>query len=192
MYGIKMKELKIERVTAAKYWDGFKEECKEEFFDFLHCGFSVLYSDEEKEKLKTFKPIFNEEAYVYLLAKIGGSIVARSFSEQASRDTLFMCMSYVKKKYRKKGIYTKLLKKTLSIAKKTGYLKVISCHNTSNNKIIIPKLKAGFVISGMRVNAGYGSVVELSYFFNMTESDMQDFRCGYRRPTDEIKEILSL
>ena len=48
MYDYLMKEINIERVSAADYWDGFKEESKEEFSDFLHCGFSVLYSDEEK------------------------------------------------------------------------------------------------------------------------------------------------
>jgi hypothetical protein len=187
-----MKEICIERVSAADYWDGFKEESKEEFSDFLHCGFSVLYSDEEKEKFKTFKPVFNEEAQLYLLAKIDNLIVARSFSEQTSRDTLFMCMSYVKKDYRNNGIYTKLLKETISVAKSIDYTKVTSCHNSSNNKIIIPKLKQGFVMSGMRVNAGYGTLVELSCFLNKTESDMQDFRCGYRKPTDEVKNILSI
>lgn len=187
-----MVKIEIQRVDGDLFWDGFKQESKEEFSDFLHCGFSVLYSEEEKEKFKTFKPTFKDEAQIFLFAKINGEIVGRSFSEQTSRDTLFMCMSYVKDEYRNGGIYTQLLKETIRIAKEIGYTKITSCHNTSNNKIIIPKLKQGFVMSGMRVNAGYGTLVELSLFLNKTESDMQDFRCGYRKATNEIKEILSL
>lgn len=187
-----MKNIVIERLKADVFWDGYKEESKEEFSNFLHCGFSVLYSEEEKEKFKSFKPSFKDEAQIFLFARLDGKIVGRSFSEQTTKDTLFMCMSYVKEEYRKCGVYTQLLKNTIQLAKDIGYMKITSCHNTSNNKIIIPKLKEGFVMSGMRVNAGYGTLVELTLLLNEREKDMQDFRCGYRKPTNEVKQILSI
>ena len=187
-----MDDITIQRVSSEEFWDGYKEEVQKEFSDFLHCRTSVLYSDVEKEKLSHLKPEFKEEGHIFLFAKKGSDIVGRSFSEQVSKNELLMCMSYVKSDYRNRGIYTKLLSETISVAKEIGYMKVSSSHNTSNNKIIIPKLKQGFVVSGMKINAGYGTLVELTLFLNETEKDMQDFRCGHRKPTEKIKNILSI
>ena len=187
-----MKSFEIIRMQSSEFWKGFDEESKVQFADFLHCGFSPLYSEKEKEQIKLLKTDYREERQIFLKVTVDGNIVARSFSEQSSKDTLFMCMSFVKKEFRNQGIYKKLLQETIKLAKEMGYLKIISFHNTSNNEIIIPKLKAGFVITGIKVNAGFGTLVELTYLFSPTETDMQNFRCGFRKPTEEVKKLLSI
>jgi hypothetical protein len=187
-----MNDVIIQRVESSLFWDGFKEESNKVFHDFLHSGFSTLCNDNQREQVKKLKPTLNEDRNIYLLAKLGDEIVGRSFSEQHSADTLFMCMSYIQEGHRDKGIYTTLLSLTIKLASEIGYLKITSSHNTSNNKIIVPKLKKGFVITGMKVNAGYGTLADLTLFLNPVEKDMQDFRCGYKRPTEEVKKVLSL
>lgn len=182
----------IECVTSEVFHEGFKEESNEEFQEFLHSGNSIFYSQEEKDKYRSFKPEFKDEAFLYFIVKLKDTIVARSFSNQISLETIMMCMSYVKKDYRGKGLYKLMLEATINRAKEIGYRKIQSYHNTTNNDIIIPKLKAGFVFTGMKINAGYGTLAELTYFFNEDEKDAVDFRTGYRRPSSKVSEIFKL
>jgi GNAT superfamily N-acetyltransferase len=102
-----------------------------------------------------------------------------------------MCMSYVKKDFRNQGIYKILMRETIKKAKEIGYLKITSYHNTTNNNII-PKLKEGFVFTGMKINAGYGVLAELTLFFNENEQDAIEFRTGHRRPTKNTQKALNL
>lgn len=185
-------EFKVECVTSEVFNEGFREESKEEFQEFLHSGNSIFYSEDEKSKFKSFRPEFKDEAFLYFVVRKGDLIVARSFSNQISLDTIMMCMSYVKKDYRKKGLYKLLMKETITRAKEIGYLKVMSYHNTTNNEIIIPKLKEGFVFTGIKINAGYGVLAELTLFFNQDEKDAVDFRTGYRRPSNRVSEVFKL
>ena len=182
----------VEYVSSDVFNDGFKEESLEEFQEFLHSGNSVFYSEKEKEIYKKFKPEFKNEAFLYFIVRQGDVIVGRSFSNQISLDTIMMCMSYVKKDHRNKGLYKLMMNATIVKARSIGYRKVMSYHNTTNNKIIIPKLKEGFVFTGMKINAGYGTLAELTLFFNEDEKDAVDFRSGYRRPSSRTREVLGL
>jgi GNAT superfamily N-acetyltransferase len=182
----------LECVSAEVFNDGFKIESDKEFEEFLHSGNSIFYSDEEKEKYKKFKPDFKDEAFLYFIVRKNDEVIARSFSNQISLDTLMMCMSYVKKEYRGNGIYKMMMDETIKRSKEIGYRKIQSYHNTTNNNIIIPKLKAGFVFTGIKINAGYGTLAELTMFFNSDEKDAVDFRTGYRRPNENVREKLKL
>ncbi len=182
----------IECVSSEVFHDGFKVESTEEFQEFLHSGNSIFYSEEEKKRYRSFKPDFKNDAFLYFIVKLGNDIVARSFSNQVALETIMMCMSYVKKGFRGKGLYKLMLKETIKKANEIGYRKIQSYHNTTNNDIIIPKLKEGFVFTGMKINAGYGTLVELTYFFNEDEKDAVDFRSGYRRPTKKVNEVFGL
>ncbi|MDD0854318.1 GNAT family N-acetyltransferase [Halobacteriovorax sp. GB3] len=182
----------IECVSSEVFFDGFKEESNEEFQEFLHSGNSIFYSEEEKERYRSIKPDFKDEAFLYFIVKRDDVVVARSFSNQISIDTIMMCMSYVKKDFRGRGLYKLMLQETIERAKDIGYRKIQSYHNTTNNDIIIPKLKAGFVFTGMKINAGYGTLAELTYFFNKDERDAVDFRTGYRRPSKKVSEVFNL
>ena len=86
------KQYVVECVSSDVFNDGFKEESKEEFQEFLHSGNSIFYSEEEKEKYKQFKPIFKDEAFLYFIVRKGDIVVARSFSNQISLDTIMMCI----------------------------------------------------------------------------------------------------
>ena len=59
----------------------------------------------------------------------------------------------------------------------------------TNNAVIIPKLKAGFVISGFEVSDRFGTLVQLSYYFNPLRRKMMDVRVGQRKPDEEIRKL---
>jgi hypothetical protein len=76
--------------------------------------------------------------------------------------------------------------------KQAKILQVIySKHQASNSAVIIPKLKAGFVISGLEVLEWAGTLIKMSYFHNQHRKDAFDFRTGYKPPTSDIKSVLS-
>lgn len=74
--------------------------------------------------------------------------------------------------------------------KNDGFQVVVSRHNLTNNAVIIPKLKAGFVISGFEVDDRFGTLVKLSYFFNPLRRKLLDVRVGQSAPDDEVKKLL--
>ena len=101
-----------------------------------------------------------------------------------------MVSTGILKEHRRRGIYAALLPVVLERVRTKGFQVVTSRHNLTNNAVIIPKLKAGFVISGFEVNDMYGSLVHLSYFFNPTRRKVLDVRVGQAAPDEEVQALL--
>jgi GNAT superfamily N-acetyltransferase len=80
--------------------------------------------------------------------------------------------------HRGRGIYRALVELVLEKARLMGYARVESVHRSDNNPILIAKLKAGFVISGMEMDARFGLLVRLVYPFSELERSMRAFRSG--------------
>ena len=57
---------------------------------------------------------------------------------------------------------------------------------------IIPKLKAGFVISGMHINEKFGTLVNLTYYINPQIKAVVDFRSGHQRLPQNLKEHINI
>jgi hypothetical protein len=80
----------------------------------------------------------------------------------------------------------------LERVKAQGFQIVLSRHTTTNNSVIIPKLKAGFVITALEVSDRFGTLVHLSYFFNETRKRIMEFRSGDLKPDQKIKDALGI
>lgn len=65
--------------------------------------------------------------------------------------------------FRRRGIYSGLVKATIAYADTHGFLKIISRHVPSNNAVIIPKLRLGFMVSAFEYSEVYGPLVHLTY-----------------------------
>ena len=66
--------------------------------------------------------------------------------------------------YRGRGIYSAFLSRYLVYLRDLGYERVVSYHAPNNRAVLIAKLRAGFVITGMRMRADSGASVQLTYF----------------------------
>lgn len=80
--------------------------------------------------------------------------------------SFYVASSAVSPKYRRQGIYTKLLAAISASAQSEGAVKLRSQHSVLNNKIIIIKLALDWQISALSTTEQMGSLVELSYFFS--------------------------
>ena len=121
-----------------------------------------------------------------------GTVVGTSFGRQAERGRYYMINTGIFLEHQNKGIYTALLPHILETVKAEGFQEVYSGHSATNNQIIIPKLKRGFVISGFYISDMFGVMVELSYFFNSRRQEAMNFRIGYRSPGSDLARHLDL
>jgi GNAT superfamily N-acetyltransferase len=112
--------------------------------------------------------------------------------DQYDWETFYMRNSAVLPEFRRLGIYTALMTEVLERARKLGFQIVLSRHTVTNNSIIIPKLKAGFIIAGMELSDRFGTLVHLKYYFNETRRKVMVYRAGDLKPDAQLKEAMGI
>jgi GNAT superfamily N-acetyltransferase len=121
-----------------------------------------------------------------------GQFIGWSFGVQADEDRFSMINTGILPDHQGKGVYTALLPRILEILQAQGFQVVFSRHVVTNNRVLVPKLKAGFVITHLELSDTFGLLVHLSYFFNPRRRKLLDFRAGQLAPDDELKGLLEL
>jgi len=181
----------IREVEENEFWALWEKHSPTVFDESLDFFWREHISEKEKEHLKSLRKNMGTPATLRLGVFKGTEFVGWSFGDQQSADTYYMRNSGVLKKFRKQGLYTSLLTTTIEILKERGFQKIYSRHNATNNAVIIPKLKAGFIITAMEIDDMFGTLVHLSYYTNPLRRKMMDFRSGQLRPDEEMKRVLS-
>jgi ribosomal protein S18 acetylase RimI-like enzyme len=159
------------------------EEIKKLFvplFDEVFAEFSSFdmagFADEKKTKLLNEKSASLYRLNLALFYR--DEFVGWSVGRQTEDNRFYMQNSGVKKEFRRKGLYSLLLDQTLQITKREGFLEVFSCHITTNNDILIAKLKKGFFISGMQMMPRFGMTAVLTFCHHRELQMMFDYRSG--------------
>jgi ribosomal protein S18 acetylase RimI-like enzyme len=111
---------------------------------------------------------------------------------QRDNDAYYMANTGILPEHQNRGVYSHLLPVLLETVRAEGFQVVESRHTASNNRVIIPKLKVGFVLSGFEVSDQFGTLVWLRYYFNPTRRRMVDVRTGEHAPDDELRGLLGL
>jgi len=119
--------------------------------------------------------------------KIGWSI-----GYQTDAETFYMINTGIYPPHQNKGIYKSLLPIILELLREKGFQKVYSRHKATNNQIIIPKLRAGFLITNFEISDTFGVLIHLTYFFNETRRKVLKYRVGHLRLNKELKQVLSV
>lgn len=148
-----------------------------------------VFSQEERQGLKhvgsNCKDMFKLSIYV-----LKGEVrIGWFWGEQRDKETFYMVNTGLYKEYRNKGIYKAMLPVILDLVEKEGFQIVTSKHIVTNNQVIVPKLKAGFLITSLEVYDVFGVLVTLSYYFNKTRRKVVDYRVGQLKPDKQIKSL---
>jgi GNAT superfamily N-acetyltransferase len=122
----------------------------------------------------------------------GDELAGWSFGWQESAEKYYMTNTGIFPQHQGKGIYSALLPRILDILRGEGFQIVTSRHTATNNRVLVPKLKAGFIISGFEISDVFGLLVHLSYFFNPVRRKVMDVRAGQARPDEDVRRYLSL
>lgn len=171
--------------TEKELWDHY--ECNRESFAYtpLEVYFSQedLYTQSEQEKLRILNAPSDRSALIdsFLIRDKDNSnkIVALYHGWQKCHDSYYMQTSFVHKDYRRKGIYSALVDRILEYTKFLGFCRVLSCHSPCNNPVLVAKLKKGFHIAGMDIDAAFGTNIWLCYFHNIDMKRAFEFRSGH-------------
>lgn len=109
---------------------------------------------------------------------------------QEDAQRFYMVNTGILEAHRNRGLYRALLPVVLKRVEAAGFQIVYSRHTVINNQVIVPKLKAGFIISGMEVDDRFGTSVQLSYYFNPIRRKMMDVRAGQTRLDEGLEPFL--
>jgi RimJ/RimL family protein N-acetyltransferase len=156
-------------------WDIISPLMDAVFTPFAELG-AYEMPDERWEQIKPLREVFaqtHHEQFVFYNAQ--NEPVGWSYGEMLDTVTFFMTNTAVLPAYRRRGVYSAFLKQYLRYLGALGYERVTSKHQTNNAPVIIAKLKAGFVITGLDLDERWGAQVGLGYFFH------DDRRRGYER-----------
>lgn len=159
------------------------------FVQAQHLPSGYAYSESEQEAVWTLRDKLAEQFVFGIGIFQDATFVGWHIGNQFKADTFEMSSTGILLEHRGRGLYTALIPTVLVRVKEAGFQVVASRHNLTNNAVIIPKLQAGFIISGFEVNDSFGTLVQLSYYFNLLRRKMIDVRVGQRKLDDETRKF---
>lgn len=149
-------------------------------------------SKNELDHIETLKSNLGEPLKINLGIYYNNEFIGWSWGYQESAFRFYMCNSAIFPEHRRKGLYTMLINEMIKRLTRLGFQEIYSRHTTTNNAVIIPKLKAGFVITAMEISDSHGALVHLAYFPNSLRKKVLDYRVGQIKPDEEIKLHLGI
>ena len=190
-----------------KLFDNYRIEIVDdlkEFFDFLGTNQPKVFQKDVRlnlDSILTEQELLNRKEldknvgtlyYLQLYILHNNERVGWFFGKQIDAETFYMINTGILPSYQNKGIYKRLLPKILDLLKEKGFQKVYSRHIATNNQIIIPKLREGFLITSFEVNDLFGVLIHLTYYFNEKRRQVIEYRVGHLRPDKELRQALTL
>ncbi|MBN8542562.1 MAG: GNAT family N-acetyltransferase [Deltaproteobacteria bacterium] len=173
-----------------KYWSDWGPKIFDD--ESTNLDTRKILSDEEKLHLKNLSVHTANLIRLNLGIFRGEEFCGWFTGGQQDYETFYMRNSAILPDFRGQGLYTALMYEVLERARKMGFQIVSSRHTTTNNLIIVPKLKAGFVISAIEVSERFGTLVHLKYFFNQTRKKVMVFRAGDLKPDTQLRNALGI
>ena len=168
----------------------YSEHVEKVFADDIYMDVYEWLTTEEKQKQQDLAGLVKDKYRLSILIYNGEEAIGWHFGWQVDEENYYMCNTGILQAYQGKGIYSALLPKLIQIFKDKGFQKITSTHHAPNNAILVPKLKAGFVITGFDINEQFGLRVVLSYIFNEKRLNAYKFRIGSLRPDEDMKKYL--
>ncbi|MBC7428902.1 MAG: GNAT family N-acetyltransferase [Bacteriovorax sp.] len=192
-------------MKSLKLADGFtiREMTSKEFFPLFGKHYDSIFGDDHTFFPETYYSVNEKEKIDVLRERMGnlfqlnlglfspdGEFIGFSFGVQESEETFYMMASAILEPFRKKGFYSLLLDEVVERCKEEGFQKIYGTHCATNNSVLIPKLKRGFVFSKIELSDMFGTIIHLQYYTNPLRRKVLDYRSGLRVPGKEIKKIM--
>lgn len=118
---------------------------------------------ERQANLTPLREAFAGTHHEYFVFYDGEAVAGWAYGEMQDPETYFMANTGILPTYRRRGIYSQYLSHFIAYLEALGYERIISHHQSNNRPILIAKLKAGFVLSGVILDERWSAQVQLSY-----------------------------
>ncbi len=162
-----------------EWWDLYIRELAPHFPEELFFSLEGLLSEQERQARKRMIEAQGASPWVdYWCIRDGDRVAAMFLGRQQLEDVYLMDLSIVHPDDRRKGLYSALIQRLISYTQALGFHRILSSHAPSNNPVIIAKLKQGFRITGLELNAEVGPNLLLTYFHTPEQKRAYEYRCG--------------
>ncbi len=148
------------------------------------------YSQNEKDSLEALGRRMGDPYELRLGFFYNDEMIGWSYGLQVSADTFRMATTGILPQYQGKGIYSAYLQVIASHLKELGFQCLYSRHYATDNGVILPKLRFGFLITGFELTDEYGLLLRLHYFFNETRRKALHVRSGFQQPDESITALI--
>jgi hypothetical protein len=130
-------------------------------------NFGNVFSPEERENLAALASTIATEPLEHRLVILEGERVVGTFwGMQEAFGRYYMISTAIRPSHQRRGIYSAFLQRLLVLLRDVGFREAYSRHHADNNAVLVPKLKAGFVIAAFEITANFGLLVHLRHPFN--------------------------
>jgi len=180
-----------------------KTMTSKEFFPLFGKNYDALFGEDhtffpdsyfsvsENEKIQLLKERIGNLYTLHLgLFSPENEFVGFSFGSQENEETFYMMASAVMPEHRNKGLYSALVKEVINRCNEAGFQKIYGTHCATNNAVLIPKLKLGFIFSKVELSDMFGTILHLQYYTNPLRRKVMDYRSGLKVPDQEIKSVM--
>ncbi|MBX9667392.1 MAG: hypothetical protein K2X93_07220 [Candidatus Obscuribacterales bacterium] len=120
----------------------------------------------------------------------GDEMIGWSYGIQVNAESFRMVTTGIVPEFQGKKIYSRFLSIYAEHIKQQGFQILFSRHYATNNQVIVPKLRFGFLISGFEISDQFGLLLWLSYYFNSTRQDIMHVRSGFQQPDVNINKLV--
>lgn len=176
----------LRKTPEAEWWTFFRANYRKVFGSTADFQYMSLLSEEEKSNIETLSKAFEQVRTYFYLIYHGDEPIGWTSGRQDHADRMYMENTGILPAHQGKGIYSAMLPILLELIRKQGFQRVYSRHNAVNNAILIPKMKAGFLITSMELSEKYGLLIHLSYYFNEFRLNALRFRSGQDHLMEEV------
>lgn len=136
-------------------------------FDGVFTPFDELGSyslpQERGANLTPLRQAFAGTHHEYFVFYDGDTVAGWSYGEMHDPETYFMANTAVLPAYQRRGIYSAYLSHFIQYLTALGYERITSTHQPNNRAVLMAKLKAGFVLSGMILDERWSAQVQMTY-----------------------------
>ena len=136
---------------------------------------AAVQADEATRRLETLSSEDQHPRRLHVGAFLEDRLIGWSYSRGENTE-LHTIHSGVDLAFRGRGIYADMVKMTIAFADTNGFSKIISRHVPSNNAVIIPKLRLGFMVSAFEYSEIYGPVIHLTYLVSAKRRELHRSR----------------
>lgn len=67
---------------------------------------------------------------------------------------------------------------------------ILSRHYATDNQVIVPKLRFGFLVSGFELTDDFGLLLRLVYYFNPVRRKILHMRSGFQQADKEVSSLI--
>jgi hypothetical protein len=172
------------------YWNKHYQQV---FFERSRVDTQPLLTEAERSHMEELNSLMGNPLNLRLGVFEQGEFIGWHIGDQKSREEFYMRNTGILPDHQGKGVYPKLLQAVLELTAKLGFQVISSKHNATNNRVIIPKLRAGFVISGLEISDRFGTMVRLEYFNNKWRRELMDLRSGQREDfSTQMRQLIGM